>query len=427
MNAETLEEGGAYFPRNPPEGGSRSRVMTNRSHRTLSRRDLIALGAAAGAASVLPGWARAAGAGAETEAPLAPGPAGKKLLILGGTRFLGPALVNAATAKGWTITLFNRGKSDPTIFPDLEQIHGDRNTDDVKMLGGRKWDAVIDTSGYFPKQVRSAAAVLGPNVGQYVFISSISAYRLPMKAGLDESAPIATLPPGTDVDAIDKVTEGNYGALKYLCEVEAGKAWPKRALNIRPGYIVGIRDGSDRFTYWPVRVEKGGEVLVPGRPSDPIQFIDVRDLGDWTIRMVEAGTCGTWHATGPKERLGMGPFLEAVKRATGSNATFTWVDEKAMTELKLNVDGGDFPIWASPTGEEGGASDVSVARALKAGLTFRPLESTVKETLSWWKTLPEKRRAELRAGITPEREVAALAALAASRAKSAGSSHARGA
>lgn len=388
--------------------------MTNRTRRDLSRRDLLALGAAAGAAAALPGWAEAA------EPTPAPGPAGRKLLILGGTRFLGPALVNAAKAKGWTITLFNRGKSDPTIFPDLEQIHGDRNTDDVKKLGGRKWDAVVDTSGYFPKQVRSAAAVLGPNVGQYVFISSISAYRLPMKAGADESAPIATLPAGTDVDTIDKITDGNYGALKYLCEVEAEKAWPKKALNIRPGYIVGVRDGSDRFTYWPVRVEKGGEVLVPGRPSDPIQFIDVRDLGDWTIRMVDSGTNGTFHATGPKDRLGMGPFLEAVKKATASNATFTWVDEKTMAELKLNADGGDFPIWASPTGEEGGVSDVSIARALGAGLTFRPLESTVKETLAWWKTLPEKRRAELRAGITPEREAAALSALAAIRAKKGG-------
>ena len=373
------------------------------SRQGLSRRDLLALGASAGAACALPGWARAGK------------PEGKKLLILGGTRFLGPALVDAAKAKGWTITLFNRGKSDPTIFPELEQIRGDRNTDDVKKLAGRRWDAVVDTSGFFPRQIRSVAAVLGGNVGQYVFISSISVYRLPMKAGLDESAAVATLPPGTDVDRIDSISEGNYGPLKYLCEVEAEKGWPKRALAIRPGYLVGARDSSDRFTYWPVRVEKGGEVLAPGRPADPIQFIDVRDLGDWIVRMVDSGTNGTFHATGPKERLGMGRFLEAVKKATGSNATFTWVDEKTMADLKLNAEGGDFPIWASPTGEEAGVSDVSAARALKAGLTFRPLESTVKETLSWWKSLPEKRRAELRAGISPEREAAALAALAALR------------
>ena len=158
--------------------------MTDRSRNGLSRRDLVALGAAAGAVSALPRWAWASAAG------------GKKLLILGGTRFLGPALVDAAKAKGWTITLFNRGKSDPTIFPELEQIHGDRNTEDVKKLAGRKWDAVVDTSGYFPRQIRSVAAVLGGNVGQYVFVSSISAYRLPAKGGLDESAPVATLPAG---------------------------------------------------------------------------------------------------------------------------------------------------------------------------------------------------------------------------------------
>lgn len=373
-----------------------------------SRRDVLLLAATSGAVLALP---RSLGA-----APTAKEP--KKLLILGGTRFLGPALVEAATAKGWTLTLFNRGRSNPGLFEGrpIEQIHGDRNVPaDVQKLAGRKWDAVVDTSGYFPKQVRAAASVLAGNVGQYVFVSSISAYDVPMKPGMDESAKVARLPEGTDVDAIDKITEGNYGALKLLCEEAAEKAMPGKALNIRPGYIVGLRDGSDRFTYWPVRVKKGGEVLVPGRPSDPIQFIDVRDLGDWTIRMVEAGTNGVFNATGPKERLGMGPFLEACKTATGSNATFTWADEATIKELALSPDG-DFPIWVSPSSPEGGLGDVSIARAVKAGLTFRPLARTIEDTLAWWGTLPEERRAQMRAGIAAEKEASALAALKARKA-----------
>lgn len=377
----------------------------------LSRRDLLALAAASGAALALPG--RLPAETLETAEEEKAAKAAKTLLILGGTRFLGPALVEAATAKGWTLTLFNRGKSNPGLFEGrpIEQIHGDRNVaEDVKKLAGRKWDAVVDTSGYFPKQVRSATAVLSGNVGQYVFVSSISAYATPTKPGMDESAPVARLEPGTDVDALDKITEGNYGALKCLCEEAAEKAMPGKALNVRPGYIVGLRDGSDRFTYWPVRVARGGEVLVPGRPADLIQFIDVRDLGDWIIRMVESGTNGVFNATGPKERLAMGPFLEACRKVTGGSATFTWVDEAAMKRLELSPDA-DFPIWVSPTSPDAGLGDVSIARAVKAGLTFRPLATTIEDTLAWWKTLPEERRAKMRAGLAPEKEAAALAAL----------------
>jgi 2'-hydroxyisoflavone reductase len=369
----------------------------------LSRRDLLALAATSGAVLALPSWARAAEAA----------PAKKKLLILGGTRFLGPALVDAALAKGWSLTLFNRGKSNPGLFKErpLEEVHGDRNVaDDLKKLAGRKWDAVIDTSGYFPRQVRSAMDVLKGNVGQYVFISSISVYATPMKAGMDETAAVMRLPAGTDVDAIKDIGEGNYGPLKYLCEEAAEKAMPGKALNIRPGYIVGTRDGSDRFTYWPVRVRKGGEVLVPGKPSDPIQFIDVRDLGDFTIRMVEAGTNGEFNATGPRERLSMGAFLEACRKSTGSNATFTWAPEAKLKELGLTPDS-DFPIWVSTESAEAGIGDVSIARALKAGLTFRPLAETIQATLAWWDSLPEDRRAKMRAGLAPEKEAAALATL----------------
>lgn len=364
-----------------------------------TRRDVLTLAAASGAALALPRWATAA-----ESAPK------KKVLILGGTRFLGVALVEAALAKGWELTLFNRGKSNPGLFKGkpLEEIHGDRNVAaDLKQLAGRKWDAVIDTSGYFPRQVRAAAEVLAGNVGQYVFISSISVYASPMKAGMDETSKVARLAPGTDVDAINDIGEGNYGALKLLCEEAAEKAMPGKALSIRPGYIVGTRDGSDRFTYWPVRVRKGGEVLVPGKPSDPLQFIDVRDLGDWTIRMVEAGKNGVYNATGPKARLEMKEFLEACRKETGGKATFVWAPEAKLTEAGLTPEA-EFPIWVSTLGEEAGIGDVSIARALKAGLTFRPLGETIQATLAWWDSLPEDRRAKARAGLAPEKETATL-------------------
>jgi len=373
-----------------------------------TRRDVLTLAAASGAALALPRWATAA----------EPAPK-KKILILGGTRFLGVALVEAALAKGWELTLFNRGKSNPGLFKDkpLEEIHGDRNVAaDVQKLAGRKWDAVIDTSGYFPRQVRAAAGVLAGNVGQYVFISSISVYASPMKAGMDETSAVARLAPGTDVDAINDIGEGNYGALKLLCEEAAEKAMPGKALNIRPGYIVGTRDGSDRFTYWPVRVRKGGEVLVPGKPSDPLQFIDVRDLGDWTIRMVEAGKNGVYNATGPKEPLTFGPMLAACREAAGSNATFTWVDAKTLEELKI-APWSDMPCWIPPTGETAGSRRVNNGKAVGEGLAFRPLVETARDTLAWWKTLPEERRGKPKAGLSPEREAAALAAVRERKAK----------
>ena len=247
---------------------------------TQTRRDLLKTAAAAAAASAL-GTSR-----------LLSGAEPKTLLILGGTRFLGPEVVEAAKKSGWKISLFNRGKSHPDWFPELEHLQGDRNGD-LKSLEGRTWDAVVDTSGYFPKQVAASAALLSKSK-QYVFISSISVFSDMSKPGIDESSPVGEL---KDPNA-DKITEGNYGPLKAACERAAEAAMPGRVTNVRPGLIVGPNDVSDRFTYWPVRVAKGGEVLAPNTPKDPVQFIDVRDLGNWIVKCLDTKTVGVFNATG---------------------------------------------------------------------------------------------------------------------------------
>ncbi len=379
------------------------------NRRGFTRRDFVRTSAAAGAALGL------AGTGLSAFAQGKPEKDGKKatksLLILGGTSFLGPQLVEAAKKKGWTLTLFNRGKTNPHLFPDVEKLHGDRKVD-LSALQGRKWDAVVDTSGYFPKDVAASAAVLSTNVGLYVFVSTISVYADSSKPGGDESAPVATTPD----PAADKVTGENYGALKALCEKAAETAMPGKVMVVRPGLIVGPGDPSDRFTYWPVRVARGGEVLAPGTPGDPVQIIDVRDLAEWTIAMVQKRATGVYNATGPREKLGMGAMLAACKEASGSDATFTWADEKTLEELKV-APWGDMPVWLPTTGETAGASLVSASRAIAQGLTFRPIRATAKETLEWWRTLPEERRSKLKSGLTPEREAAALKTIREKKAK----------
>ncbi len=371
-----------------------------------TRRDFLRTGAAAGAALGLAGTGLTAFAeGKEAKR------AARTLLILGGTSFLGPQLVEAAQRKGWTLTLFNRGTTNPHLFPDVEKLHGDRKVD-LSALKGRTWDAVIDTSGYLPKDVAASAGLLAGNAGFYVFVSTISVYADTSKAGVDEGGAVATTPE----PAADKVTGENYGALKALCEKAAEKAMPGRTMVVRPGLIVGPGDPSDRFTYWPVRVARGGEVLAPGTPSDPVQFVDVRDLADWTIAMVEKGKAGVFNATGPKGPLGMGTMLAACREASGSDASFTWADEKTLEELKI-APWSDMPVWLPTTGETAGANLVSAARAIAEGLTFRPVLATAKDTLAWWKTLPDERRGRLKAGLTPEREAAALKAIREKKAK----------
>jgi 2'-hydroxyisoflavone reductase len=334
------------------------------------------------------------------------------ILMLGGTGFLGPQTVEAALRRGHKVTLFNRGKTRPGLFPDLEKLHGDRETDDLMALEGRKFDAVVDTSANVPRWVKKAAAVLGPNIGHYVYISSISVYPDNSKPGMDETAAVATIADPTT----EKITGETYGALKALSEKAAQESMPGKVAVVRPGLIVGPEDPTDRFTYWPVRVAKGGEVLAPGSPDDPIQIIDVRDLGSFLVRLIEDKTTGVFNALGPDKPLTMGQTLDACKQAARSDATFTWVDADFLQKQEVHA-WSDMPAWVPNRGETAGFAKVSNARAINAGLTFLPILDTAKATLDWFRTLPEARRGKLRAGITPEREAKVLAASKARTAK----------
>lgn len=335
----------------------------------------------------------------------------RTILMLGGTGFLGPHTVEAALRRGHKVTLFNRGKTRPGLFPDLEKLHGDREKNDLKALEGRKWDAVVDTSANVPRWVNRSAAVLGPNIGRYIYISSISVYADTSKPG-DETAAVSTI----DDPTTEKIDGRTYGALKALSEKAAEIAMPGKVAVVRPGLIVGPDDPSDRFTYWPVRVARGGEVLAPGSPDDPIQLIDVRDLGEFLVRLIEDQTRGVFNATGPETTLTMGRTLDACKKVSGSDATFAWADPDFLEKQGVQP-WSDMPAWVPDRGETAGFARVNIARALKAGLTFRSIDDTAKATLAWFNGLPEARRAKLRSGISPEREARVLAALKARAAK----------
>lgn len=325
------------------------------------------------------------------------------LLILGGTKFLGPELVNEAQARGHVVTLFNRGKTNPQLFPDVEKLRGDRNGD-LKSLEGRSWDAVLDTSGYVVKQVKASAELLSRSVAQYVFISTISVYPEDLKPGSDETAPVQAVPDPTSEDV-----QKYYGGLKALCEAAAEAAMPGRVTNIRPGLIVGPNDPTDRFTYWPVRIGRGGDVLAPGSGEDPAQLIDVRDLAAWAITAVERKHVGVFNALGPAKKMTMREMLEGCRRGVGSDARLVWADPKVLEKNEVRP-WMDMPVW---TGGDVGMATLSNARAVAAGMTFRPIDATAKDTLAWFKTLPPDRQAKLRAGLTAEREERVLQALKA--------------
>ena len=344
-----------------------------------------------------------------------PGKAPKSLnmLILGGTGFIGPFEVRYALARGHKVTIFNRGKSHSAdVPPGVEVLHGDRSTGDLKALKGRKWDVVIDDPTMLPKWVRDLGEVLGGNTDHYIFISTISVYDNGIKPGADESsAPIVKY---EGKDAMKETRETVlasgltlYGPLKALSEKEAEKSFPGKTCIIRPGLIVGPGDPTDRFTYWPARINFGGEVLAPGNPRDPVQFIDARDLAEWIIRMAEQGTTGTYNAVGPATPLTIGGLLEGIKAAVKSKAHFTWVPADFLEEAKV-APWSDMPVWIPPAGEGGAIATISNKRAIEAGLTFRPLEETARDTLEWYKAQSPLRRDKFRAGIPSIREAAVL-------------------
>jgi 2'-hydroxyisoflavone reductase len=299
------------------------------------------------------------------------------------------------------VTLFNRGKTRPELFPEVEKLRGDRDGK-LDALRGRRWDAAVDTSGYVPRIVRMSAGLLAPAVGRYLFVSSISVYPEDVRAGADEAAPVQAL-----ADPKTEDVGEHYGALKAACERAAEEAMPGRVAVVRPGLIAGPDDPTDRFTYWPVRLDRGGDVLAPGDGEDPVQLVDVRDLAAWMITVVEREAAGTWNATGPADRLTMRAMLESSRAALGSAASLVWVPAPFLAAQKV-APWRDLPAWI-PAGRSGFTS-LSNARALAQGLRFRPVADTAKDTLAWWKRQPDARRAKLRAGLSEAREREVLAA-----------------
>jgi len=323
------------------------------------------------------------------------------LLFLGGTKFLGRHLVENALQAGHRPTLFHRGVTGAALFPDVEHIHGDRDGG-LGALGGRSFDAVIDTSGYLPRLVGEAASRLAGAAERYVFVSTISVYRDFRESGMSEIAPVGTLP-DRSVETVDGDT---YGPLKALCEVAAERAMPGRVLILRPGLIVGPNDPTNRFTYWTTRLARGGRFLAPLPRERPVQFIDARDLAAWTVRMTEAGTTGVFNVTGPAALLTMEGFLALACDAVGNDARPVWVDEAFLIAEKVDP-WMELPLWL-PGEAWRGLCEVSVRRALEAGLVLRDPAETVRDTCAWARSLGEALPGE--AGLDPEREAALLRA-----------------
>jgi 2'-hydroxyisoflavone reductase len=310
-----------------------------------------------------------------------------RVLVLGGTKFLGRAVVEAALARGDAVTIFTRGQTNPELFADVERLRGDRHSD-LSALEGRDWDAVVDTSAYVPRVARASAELLSGQAAHYTLISSISVYA-GFVEGPREDSPLATI----DDPTVEEITGESYGPLKALCEEAVRDAFDGPSLRVRAGLIVGPHDPTGRFTYWPHRIERGGDVLAPGSPDRPIQVIDVRDLAEWILRMAEVREGGVFNATGPEAPLTFGELLETSRDVSGSTAELTWVDDAFLLEREVG-EWMELPLWLP---SEPGLFEADVTRALRAGLTFRPVEDTVRATLDLAVTTAD-------AGLAPARE-----------------------
>ena len=379
---------------------------------STSRRDFVQL-------SILAGGAAGLGFGKKAEAETHPaGTASKKMkiLVLGGTGLIGPPMVEYAIARGHEVTLFNRGKTKPHLFPELEKLKGDRADDlasiETAIAAGKRWDAVIDNTAMIPRWVTDSAGLLKDASDFYLYTSSISAYADSSVPNADETAPVGQISPEDEAKVLTNkdITGENYGPLKARCEAEARKAFgDDHTCVVRPGLIVGPGDYSDRFTYWPVRIYKGGEVMAPGNPTDPVQFIDTRDLGEWYIRLVEGGVTGTFNGVGPRSPMSIAGMLYGIRATVDNEISFTWVPADFLEEHEVQP-WAHMTVWVPPVGEFAGFSTSKIDRALEAGLTFRPLADTVVATMEYWKTLPAEKHENPRAGCPAELEGATLAA-----------------
>lgn len=382
---------------------------------TRNRRDFIRTISIAGGLSALQPF-RAAGVGARRGLPAVPrAPESLRILILGGTGFIGPHHVAYAVARGHRVSVFNRG-NNPERLPDgVEELIGDRNSD-LRALEGREWDAVIDLPTTLPKWIRDAAAVLRDSTQHYTFISTIGVNADFSGETLTEDGPVQQYRGDADPFSLTRLEGPLYGPLKAISEQEVERQYPGRALIVRPGLIAGPGDPTDRFSYWPIRMERGGEVLAPGDPTDPVQFIDARDLAGWVIRNAEARTTGTFNLTGPAQTLTISEMLGAIRGTFSEPMRLTWVPSDFL--LRQNVEpwhgaSGPLPLW-TPTPQVRALMRADISRALATGLTFTPLCETARDTLQWHHSRPAERKAALQSGMSAERERELLAAWHAS-------------
>jgi 2'-hydroxyisoflavone reductase len=336
-----------------------------------------------------------------------------RILILGGSGLTGPHQVRYALQRGHEVTLFNRGRTElPEDLRGVEQLHGDRAAGDLEALRGRDWDVCIDNPTSLPAWARDATQLLRGHAGHYIFISTISVYA-DVSAPPNEESRVHQYE-GADAyaETMDTLRASGfalYGPLKAQCEREVQQRFGSACTIIRPGLIVGPGDQTDRFTYWPLRVRRGGEVLAPGSPADPVQVIDTRDLAEWTIRVAEQRASGVFNATGPHPPMTMGSMLEAIRDVVKSDAQFKWGSPAFLSEHNV-APWSDMPAWVPAEGETAGMMRTDIRRAVNAGLTFRPLGETVRDLLAWFDALPPERRNALKAGLSPERETRVLQA-----------------
>ncbi len=374
-----------------------------------SRRKFIQAGVLGGAGIATGGFGLAANAESTANKSKQVGDqAGKgrylNILILGGTGFIGPHMVREALRRGHRVSLFNRGQTNDSLFPDLPHFVGDRDNG-LDSLKGHRWDAVIDNSGYVPRHVADSAALLASAVSHYLYVSTISVYASFLQPNSEDS-PLGTMANENN----EEVTGETYGPLKALCEKRVAEQIAAEDLTIlRPTYICGPGDRTDRFSYWPIRTASGGDMLWPGTRNDPVQIIDVRDLATFTIDCIERKTAGIYNTVTPAGMYDMGQLHDDCLAVSAADMKAIWVDNQFVAQQNLG-EGRDLPIWAAPDGEARAVALVDGARAVAAGLNNRPVRETARDTLTWWSTLPAERTASLRAGLSAAREAEALAA-----------------